>query len=164
MKTIKLLNVLFIICLVVYVRLDGQTKRTKLTNNEIMEVGKKYEKVLDSKKKLFKKIGSKPIGKYNADGLDLTVGKTELSGKYNKLVTLSILVHVAGEFCPAEKVDEYYSLREELADKGVMSVIEEIQNAQTELGSKLNAISKRGITIENTDSVYTLYFNLKSKK
>jgi len=135
-----------------------------LTEREIMDIGAIYSSILQAKNKLYTLIGSRPLGIFNADGLDITKGGTKLSGKYNKFVTLSILVDAAGDFCPQDKVNEYNSLLEELKNENVMPLIKRIQNDHDRLASKIDAIQKRGITINDPETVYTSYLGLISKK
>jgi hypothetical protein len=135
-----------------------------LTEREIFDIGTIYYNILQTKNKLYTLIGSKPLGKFNADGLDITKGETKLSGNYNKFITLSMLVNAAGDFCPQDKVNEYNSLVEELKNKGVMPLIKKIQDDQDELASKIDVIQKRGIIIKNPEAVYISFLKLKSKK
>lgn len=121
----------------------SQAQKQRLDKSVVLDLVATYKSILRSKDKLFKLIGSKPIGKYNADGLDLTQGGTELSGKYNKFLSLSQVVQLAGDFCPQKQIDEYNSLLNELTKKGVIAIIKEIQNGQAKLKSKLNGIDKK---------------------
>ena len=80
MKTATLVVTVVAICLVVCIAAHADTKKGDLTESEIVDIGKTYEGILQSKNKLFKLVGSRPVGEFDAEGLDLTAGGTELSG------------------------------------------------------------------------------------
>lgn len=131
----------------------------KLTTAETMEIGEAYGKVLLAKSRLFKLLGSKPLGQVDEKGFDLTAGGTALSGKYNQYVAQTTIRSNAGDFYTPtqEQETKYRNLARELKEKGVLAELDNISNAQVALSSKVDAISKNGGQITSLRSIYSSY-------